>query len=861
MLHPTLRLFSLPLALLVTGGAAQATAPALPLAEEVAVDGVAAYDDAVPKPEEVLGHVIGTRHTRADQIARYFEAVAAASDRVVVREHARTYQGRPLVHAIVTSPANHRRLDEIRRANLRLSDAPGEVGDAELEGMPAILYLGYSVHGNEASGSEAAILALYHLAAGRGPAVEAVLEGTVVVLDPLLNPDGRERFVSWVNDNRGRVPTSDPQDREHSEPWPGGRTNHYLFDLNRDWLPAVHPESRGRLELFHHWRPQLLTDVHEMGGDDTYFFQPGVPTRTHPHIRPETRALLERIGEYHARRLDAVGELYYTRERFDDFYFGKGSTYPMVHGTVGILFEQASSRSLLAETRHGELTYAHTVRNQLLTTLSTLEAAVELRTELLRNQRDFYRDAATFARRAPVEGFVVALDERRTRAQELLATLQRHRVQIHELARPFSAGDRTFQPGRAVVVPVDQPQARFVLGALERRTEFEDTVFYDVSTWTLPLAYGVDYSEVRDGVRRLLGATIGPVEPDGGEVVGGEAAYAYLLDWSRFHAPRALARLLVAGVRTLVLTEPFTAEVAGAPRPFPAGTVVMPLAQRDAAATVTPDDIHALVRRAAREDHVVFYAVDSGLTPQGPDLGSTHALVLDEPRVAVLTGRGSSQYTVGQVWHLLNERMGLPVSLLDKGRVETADLGRYGTIVLADTREGLAEPAVGRLADWVRGGGTLIAIGAAVRWAVENELVEASLRPEPELPGDVPFGELRERRGGQVIGGVIVEADLDTTHPLAFGARRRTALFRDDRIALEPSDRPGVDVATYTDRLLLSGYVSPENRELLRGTTPIQAHRVGEGRIVLFADNPTFRGFWHGTSGLLLNAVFFGRAF
>ncbi|WP_243665022.1 M14 family metallopeptidase, partial [Rhodothermus marinus] len=527
------------------------------------------YDSAIPKPEEVIGHVVGTRHTAPHQIVAYFQAVAAASDRVLVEEHGRTYEGRPLIHAIVSAPENLMRLEEIRRANLWLSDDPASVSDAELARMPVVAYLGYSIHGNEASGSEASLLTLYYLAAARGPEIDSLLAQAVLIIDPMFNPDGRDRFVDWANRNRGRVPVADPQDREHLEPWPGGRTNHYWFDLNRDWLTGQHPESQGRLRLFHHWRPQLLTDHHEMGSESTFFFMPGVPSRTHPLTPARNQELTAAIARYHAEALNRIGSLYYSEEGYDDFYYGKGSTYPDANGAVGILFEQASSRALLRETRDGVLSYAFTIRNQFATSLSTLRALRALRLELLRYQRDFYREAEAIARRLPVKAYLIALEPGRTRAQMLAEVLRRHRIRVYTLARDVTVDGRTFRAGQAYVVPTQQPQVRMLQALMEQRTTFEDSLFYDVSAWTLPLAYDVVWAEWRRDPSELLGTPVDSVRLDGGELVGGHSDYAYLMTWDRFYAPAALYRLQQAGVRARVLTEAVTLPVAGSRRTFP----------------------------------------------------------------------------------------------------------------------------------------------------------------------------------------------------------------------------------------------------------------------------------------------------
>jgi hypothetical protein len=847
---------------LVLALATPAAPQQLPFDLPVPLAGVAGYSASVPTPERVLGHRIGSRHTRPDELVAYFAAVAAASDRVVLREHGRTYQGRPLVHAVVTSAANHARLEEIRQRNLRLSDAPGDISDAELRGMPTVAYMGYSVHGNEASGSEASLLLLYHLAAGSGAAVDRVLDEMVVLIDPSLNPDGRARFADWVNANRGRVPTLDPQDREHNEPWPNGRTNHYLFDLNRDWLPVQLAESRGRVELFHHWRPQLHTDYHEMGGDATYFFQPGVPSRNNPNTPERTVRLTGEVARCHARALDRIGALYYTQESFDDFYYGKGSTYPDVNGAIGILFEQASSRALASATQFGELSYAFTIRNQLLASFSTLEAGVEMRETLLRHQRDFYREAAGVARRNPVKAYVWSLEPDRTRAQALAEMLRRHRVRVYELARPVAQGGQRFEAGRAYVVPTDQPQARLIHGAMERVTEFRDSLFYDVSAWTMPLAYGVPHAEVRGDARALLGRELGDSLLDGGEVRGGTAAYGYILDWSRYFAPRALLRLQQAGVRPVFLGGEFEAMVGGVRTRFGRGAVLVPLVQRDTVGALVPEALHALVGRLAREEHVVFHAVDTGLSVAGIDLGSRTARVLEMPRVALLSGAGTSANDVGETWFLLNERMGIPVSLLDVDRVERADLARYNTIVMAGYNTGLSAAGAERLKAWVRGGGSLVALGSSVRWPIAAELVDERLKESPrDTSTRIAYADAEPRAGAQVIGGTIFEVALDTTHPLATGYGERVALFRENTIFLQPSRTPGANAGVYTDAPLLSGYVSDSRLAELRGSAAVVGRRVGRGSVVLMPDNPNFRAFWYGSHGLFLNAVFFGKVF
>ena len=840
--------------------AAASAQPSVPLAIEYAIEGTTGYDAAVPTTQDVLGFTVGERHTRPEEVVRYVEAVAAASPRVTSGFHGETYEGRRLVHAVVTSAANHARLDAIQAANRRLSDAPASVSDADLAAMPAVLFMGYSVHGNEASGTEAALAFLYHLAAGQGE-VAAQLERVVILLVPMLNPDGRDRFADWANGWRGAAPTADPQNREHIEPWPNGRTNHYLFDLNRDWLPQQLRESQGRMELWHAWRPQVTTDHHEMGPEATYFFQPGIPSRNNPNSPARTFELTGQIAGFHAAELDRIGSLYYSAESFDDFYYGKGSTYPDAQGGVGILFEQASSRGLVRDTdENGTLTYAFTVRNQLATSISTLRAAVALRTDLLALQRDTYAGASDVARQASTKGYVIGLSNHRTRAQALLQTLARSRIRAHALARPVEANGATYRPGEAVVVPVDQPQARLVRGVLERTLTYTDSLFYDVSAWTLPLAFGVDVAEVSRLDADVLGAEVTELGFDGGALVGGRASYAYLVRWDRYFAPRTLRRLQDAGVRVRLATAPFEAAVGGARQSFPRGTLVVPVRQPDAPA----DSVHAVVERATRLDHVQAVATSTGFTPTGLDLGSRSSPVLPKQTIAILSGDGTSSYAVGEVWHLLAERFGQPVTLLDVDRVGRADLDDYTTIVMPNGGYGaLADStAKARLEAWVRAGGVLVGTQAGANWIARSGLVRAGTRAVRRDTTTLPYDQREQAQGAQQIGGSIFEMRLDATHPLAYGYGESVPVFKSGTALFEPDTTgAGTDVGVYAESPVLSGYISQANLDRLPGASALKAFRVGQGRVVLMDFNPVFRAFWWGTDGLLLNAVYLGSTF
>lgn len=390
------------------------------------------YNPAIPTPKSIIGHEVGEWHVTHDRLVQYMYALDQASDRITLEVIGQSHETRPLILLTITSPANHKNIESIRTQHVRLSNDPANSGSLELKNMPAVVYMGHSIHGNEPSGSNAALLSAYFLAAAQGETIEAYLTNTIILLDPSFNPDGMQRFSSWVNANRSTVISTDPADMEHNEAWPGGRTNHYWFDLNRDWLVAQQPESQGRIKKFHAWKPNVLTDHHEMGTNATFFFQPGVPARVHPLTPDRNQELTRTIGTYHAKALDAIGSLYYTQQGYDDFYYGKGSTFPDVQGAVGILFEQASSRGHAQESVNGVLRFPFTIRNQFTTALSTLTAVNALRVELLAYQRDFFKTAVSNAAKDPIK--IVAFGSTDpVRATMLAEVIARHSIDVQKL--------------------------------------------------------------------------------------------------------------------------------------------------------------------------------------------------------------------------------------------------------------------------------------------------------------------------------------------------------------------------------------------------------------------------------------------
>ncbi len=818
-------------------------------------------DPRVPSPAEFFGQEAGEWHLRSDQINAYLRVLAAAApERVRVEEIGRSHERRELLLVTIAAPQQLARLEERRERHLA-ELAPADRAPAPRPDAPVIVNLGYGVHGDEPSASNAAPWVAYHFASARSPEAERLLADLVLLIEPIRNPDGHDRSATWFNGHRSiSSPSLDPADREHNEPWPRGRLNRYWFDPNRDWLPLVHPEARARAELFHRWRPHVAGDFHEMGSNTTYFFQPGVPSRENPSIPPGVQRVTRALADFHRRALDGAGELYFTKERFDEFYPGKGSTYPDLHGAVGLLFEQASARGHAIETIHGELGFGRAIRNQVLTSLATVEAAVELRAELAALHRAAVPEALAEAARAPFRAHVLGDDGDPARARELIDVLLRHRVQVHPLLEELAVDGQVYRPGEAWVVPVEQPQFRLLTEIFTRRTTFTDSVFYDVSAWSLPLAHGLPHAELP----RLpaKGERLHEPPPLQGRRVGGGEAYAYLVDWSAHHAPRTLHRLQRAGLRVSGLTgRPLTIEAADGSRvTLHPGALLIPAA----AQPERREALEALLERAVAEDGVRVYACASGLSMEGVDLGSPSFVPLPRPAVALVAGTGVDARDIGAAWHLLDQGVGLAPTLLDPASLSRVDLSRYHVLVLADGRYAqVPEAAAARVRDWVRAGGTLIVMGRAIGWAIEHKVAElAWAKPEPAAAAEAraPYVEAADREALGRIAGAIVEARLDLTHPLAYGyARDRLPLLRKNTLWLAPARSPYATPAVYADEPLLAGFVSPENQRRLAGTAAAVAQPTGRGVVVALPDDPNFRGFWRGGQRLFLNAVFFGR--
>jgi hypothetical protein len=799
------------------------------------------YNDNIPTPKDIIGHEVGEWHVTHDKLVEYMKVLAKSSDRITLEDRGRTFEGRPLLLLTITSPNNHSRIDNIRKRHIEGTND----SSLDVTNDPIIVYQGFSIHGNEPSGSNAALAVAYYLAASTSSATEDLLNNTVILFDPSFNPDGLQRFAYWANTNKSKNINPDSNDREYFEVWPRGRTNHYWFDMNRDWLPVQLPESRARIASFHKWLPNILTDHHEMGSNSTFFFQPGIPSRTHPLTPQLNQDLTKEIGSYHAKALDKIGSQYYSEESYDDFYYGKGSTFPDINGSIGILFEQGSSRGHAQETSNGILTFPFTIRNQYTAAMSTLEAAKNMRVKILKYQQDFYKKARNESSKA--KAIVFGDHKDAAKSYHLAEVLKRHQVVIHEVKSDFRAGDKKFKKGYSYVVPMNQKNQKLVKAMFDVRTSFKDSLFYDVSAWTFNHSFGVDYAE--NISLNNAGPEIKTLKINEGSV-SKKSNVGYLMPWNEYYTPKALNAILQKGLRAKVSMKNFN----NGGNSYDYGTIQIPVQNQK----LDSQELYNFLKTVANESHLEIKGVSTGLN-DGIDLGSNNFKNISLPKVAMLVGNGVNVSDPGEIWHLFDQRYDMHVTKLDMIYFNRIDINKY-TVIIAPNSRGLDKKSIEKLQNWVRDGGTLIGYRSAAKWLKSNKFINFEfVTSNIDTIKDVSFEAKSLKNGAQVIGGAIFEATIDRSHPINFGYKNdKIALFRNTTLFMKADKKSYNNPIQYTNNPLLSGYISKENAKVIKNTVPFKVQRMGRGRVLVFTDNTNFRAFWYGTNKLLMNAVFFG---
>jgi hypothetical protein len=820
-------------------------------------------DDSVPKPVDTVGHEIGERFTRHHMLLQYLTTLAASSERVRIEQYGWTHQRRPLVKVTISSPANLARLDEILAANLELTD-PRETSSARAREIaannPAIAWFSFNVHGNEASCSEAAMQLAYTLAAAQNDEALEILDKVVLVIEPMINPDGRERYVSFFDNAFGFSPNNARYTAEHDEPWPGARTNHYHFDLNRDWLWMVHPESRARIGAYSKVKPQLHIDYHEQEPSSPYFFGAG-DSPYNANIPAETRRWLDVYGEANARVFDEHGLEYATRERFDYLYPGYGKVLPVYHGAIGLLTEKGghgiAGVSINILDRY-DLLLRDRVRDHFLTAMSYLETTASKRQEQLERFYRFHQEAMQLAPGEPV-AYAISASTDPMLKQKVWDLLTPHGVEIHALTDDVAATglieyrdgaehDQTLLPSGSWIVRVDQPMGRLVRTLFERITHVEDADTYDITAWSMPVAFGLDayaMMQKQSLPTRRLEDWSAPL----GETTG-EGRVALLVDADQHLFPMAAGVAAKHDLFGRVAAEPFRVDG----RDFDAGTLIFFMSRNDPNTIESfTDEINALGLHAHR--------ASAGLPESGPAFGVNKNRYFTLPKVLLLRGSPVEGNSYGQHWHLLDLVSPVPYSAVNVDALSAVDWDDYTVLLLPEARS-LSRVFDGARLDalkaWIRAGGTVVASGDSAMWASSTLL---DLKPDEvkrdDKASDLTWEERRARGVDERVSGVLLRAGVDRSHPLAAGAPEWFGLIKRGTDVL-PLGENGYAVARFDSPAVLSGLVNEANAKRLDGSPAITHHRMGRGSVICFADDATFRGFNHAATRLLLNAIVYG---
>ncbi len=826
--------------------------------------------DAVPSPAEFLGYELGTMVTLHADVVAYIKTLSESSERITLHEYARTYEGRPLFYMVITSPENHNRIEEIRRNNLLLADPETSDEDAALliAEQPVIPWLSYNVHGNEASSTEAAMQVAYRLAAGTDEHTSDLLDQAVVIVDPVINPDGRDRFAYWYRSVQSEIPNPNSSDLEHSEPWPGGRTNHYWFDLNRDWVWLVHPESRGRMAAYQEWLPQVHTDYHEQSANNNYFTMPGMTPRN-LNLPDTYDEWAEIFGQANAREFDRHQINYFTRESFDFFYPGYGSSYPSLMGAIGMLTEQGSSRGRVVETDDGYLlTFRQGIFDHYTTSMAGIETSVKHRSELLDYFRTFFTPSAN---KNDTKAYFLPDDGGKGYTYDVIEILLQHGVEVDRATAGFSIRDaydywtgrmssRSFEAG-TFVIRTDQARHVLINTLMQRQMAIEDSVMYDMATWSIPLAYNLDASWTLSEFRFDSETVASAPEHDSGLRNPG-AGYAFVIDWDQRNAPKALSLLWEAGYRVRSARKTFTID----DTEYTQGTLIVLLGRNREKADTVRDDLD----RIARVAQVRIMGFDSGRVQDGIDLASANSRPVKKPRVALLVDRPMSTYTAGQLWFLFDQWTGLGIDRVRARNLSANLLNIYDVLLLpgGDLSDVFDSTMVGHLRQWVSAGGTLIATESSAAFFTKDrskltgvELVKSDeddeKKEEPKERYYTRYEARSDSSGLRRIPGSAMRGILDDSHPLAFGIGDRLYSLKFSSDALEPSD--DLQTVGYYDRnpeeVLASGYASRENREKIAGKTFAGVQPLGSGKVVFLVDNTQYRMFWVGPARMIQNAV------
>ena len=811
----------------------------------------------VQSPEEFLGYQLGQRWTLHHQVLDYVAHVARQSDYVTLEKYGETYEHRDLVYLVITSPENHDRIEEIRLNNLRMTGLEeGIVTDQK----KAIVWLSYNIHGDETSSSEAAMKTLYELIRPENTRYREWLQNTVVIMDPMVNPDGRDRYVNWYKQIVGESPNANPKAREHHQPWPEGRANHYLFDLNRDWAWQVQKESRERHQAYKKWFPHIHVDYHEQGYQSPYYFAPAAEP-FHKAITDWQREFQTVIGKNHTRYFDEEGWLYFTRQRFDLFYPSYGDTWPTFHGAIGMTYEQAGQVGLSMQRAEGDtLTLKDRLLHHHITGLSTIEVASR-HAERITDEFQTYFERARNNPSGQYKTFVVSSRNDEDKIHNLLRSLENKRIDLGTAGREIRTDAYNYSTGSTervevksddIVISTYQPQGNLVRVLFEPNPELSDSITYDITTWEAHYRFGLEGYAVTDRIDPEGDVTSGTFRSS--EITGPEQPYAYLLRWDSMDDARLLAEITERGVNSRFATMAFEIDN----QSFDRGTIVIPRNNNQHLG----DSFDRIVRESAENHSRHLHGSSTGYVTTGADFGSSDVKYIDHPNVALVTGEGTSSLNAGEIWHFLDRQLKYPATLINTSSLLHIGLDEFDVLFLpsGSYQNILTDSAVEKLGEWVQSGGTLIVFGSANEVFAGKDGFDLEMKSKESVEKSSedllqPYDQRSRRYASRRNPGSVFRVTLDTTHPLAFGYNDSYLSLKTNADAYEFL-KSGWNVGALRGDAHMSGFAGSQAKEMLQNTLSFGVQSHGSGQIVYFIDNPLYRGFWQNGKLLVANALF-----
>ena len=850
-----------------------------------------AYDESIPTFKQVLGYDVGERISDYASMMRYFEALKqAAPDRIKLQNYATSWQGRQLIYAVVAKPEHLANLDNLARQTRDLTNANTSRSAANniIANLPASVWLQYAVHGNEISGTDAAMFTAYHLLAAKNDSVvEHILNNTLTFIDPLQNPDGRMRFINQYYDTVGLQHSADRLAAEHTMPWPSGRMNHYLFDMNRDWLAITQPETQGKIAAINQYKPQVVIDIHEMGGDQSYYFAPAAKP-FNPHMTKTQIANMDAIGVNHAKHFDKFGFDYFTREIFDAFYPGYGDSWPTFYGASASTYEVGSARGEVFEKNTGELlTYRNTVRRQFVASLSTIEGSANIREKLLKDFYQYQQDAISAGKKSKERVYILPNEHNREGNHRLATLMAEHGVEVYQATESFKSCGNRFSAG-SYIIDSAQPKGRFV------RTTFTDQVnmsdafvkeqerrrarnlgdqIYDVTGWSLPKMFNVD-TKICGKAPKVSTNRVAKTLPLKGELTNSDATVGFIVPWGDMAAGRFLTAALQAGIALKSADEAFTLDGG---KQYPAGSLIIEN-------RVNNNDLAVKVKAIAEQTGALVDGVDTSWVTDGPSFGSHRAVTMTAPKVAIAWDSPTSGLSAGNTRFVIERQLGYPVTAIRTARLKRADLSDYHVLILPEGyyAQSLGKAGASNLKSWVQNGGVLIALGSANRFTadaengllnVKRELAfrEKGAKKPDDKKKSVVAGQHFEKRedldkaivepktSPDYVAGVLANVEVDQEHWLTAGVDKDLIAVAYGRDIYTPIKlNSGKNLAWFAgkDKVLASGYLWEENKAQL-AYKPFLVHQpLGKGMVIGFTQSPTYRAYLEGLNVLLTNTIF-----